>query len=357
MTGRTVFNASAAALVVAAAAGIGYYAGGGPKERARNAAREVVDERLAPLDGIEARLARLEEAIASLQAAPAAGSTAAGTEQEEGERAAVVAAGLSTLEQRVKGLEEDPVRRGFSYLSSENAELRREGINMLARVARFDPEARAAVRGLLHDPSARVREQAAQVLRDLADKESVPEMKALLADQDPRTRRRAIQALGAIDARDAAREIGRSLVSDADDQVREAAAIALRKAKSPESEQFLVEALKDRNAAVRGEAIAALGELGATAAAPQLRALYEQDSGGNRVQLVLALKNLGDGAPMEQELGRLSNLALSDADERVRRQAIRELAVLARDASRNIFNQAMADPSPAVRREAEQALR
>ncbi|HAK95514.1 MAG TPA: hypothetical protein DCM87_11030 [Planctomycetes bacterium] len=60
---------------------------------------------------------------------------------------------------------------------------------------------------------------------------------------------------------------------------------------------------------------------------------------------------------MEREVGRRSELARSDADERVRRQAIRDLAVMARDVSRNVFTQALADPSPAVRREAEQALR
>jgi hypothetical protein len=360
MTGKKILIASVAALAVAAVLGIAYHAGSTLRGNARESVRDVVDSRLKALDGIEARLARLEEAVAAFGAAPPAVAPAPGTEAEAAEANggwAAVTASLSTLERRVKGLEEDPVRRGFSYLSSENAEMRREGINILERVARFDPEARAAIRHLLHDPSPRVREQAAQILRNLGDKESAPEMKALLADQDARTRRRAIQALGAAEARDAARDIGRSLVSDADDQVREAAAGALRQLKSQEAEDFLIEALKDRNIAVRAEAIAGLGEIGATAAAPTLRAMYEQDPGANRLRLVLALKSLGDGAPLEREVGRLSDLALSGADERVRGQAIRELAVLARDASQNIFTQALADPSPAVRREAERALR
>jgi HEAT repeat protein len=47
----------------------------------------------------------------------------------------------------------------------------------------------------------------------------------------------------------------------------------------------------------------------------------------------------------------------SDADDRVRQQAIRELATLAPDSSQEIFSQALEDPSPRVRQEAERALR
>src|SRR5206468_6809390 len=91
-------------------------------------------------------------------------------------RLAALESALSTLELRVKGLEEDPIRRGESFLESENAELRREGINTLRGVARSDPRTRAALRNLLHDPSSRVREQAAQVLGRLKDRESAPDM-------------------------------------------------------------------------------------------------------------------------------------------------------------------------------------
>ena len=58
--------------------------------------------------------------------------------------------------------------------------MRREGVNILRRVARFDPEARAAIRERLSDPSPRVREQAAQKLRDLKDKESAPKVMAAM---------------------------------------------------------------------------------------------------------------------------------------------------------------------------------
>jgi HEAT repeat protein len=359
MSGKVVLSALAGALMVAAVMGIAYHLGHRPDGGAREAVREVVGDRLASLDGIEARLNRLEEEFASFRKASAASAgdgAAEPTADADGSRAAVEAS-LSTLQERVKGLEADPLRRAYAFLASENPELRRQGINTLDRVARFDPEARAAIRELLKDPSARVREQAAQKLMDLRDKESAPEMKALLADTDARTRRRAVQALGAMEARDAARDIGRTLVSDTDDQVRQTAADVLGRLRSRDAEESLVEALKDKNEMVRGEAIASLGEIGATSAAPQLRALYDQDPGEHRVRLALALKGIGDEAPFRQEVGRLSDLALSSTEERTRLQAIRDLAVLARDSSQEVFSQALKDPSPTVRREAERALK
>jgi HEAT repeat protein len=359
MGGKVVFSACLGALMVAALMAIAYHVGRGPGGGARDAVREAVGDRPASLDGIDARLKRLEEEVASLRSAPPAGAVDKAGEpaaDADGNRAALEN-NLSTLQERVKGLEEDPLRRAYAFIASENPELRRQGINTLDRVARFDPEARAAIRELLKDPSPRVREQAAQKLMDLRDKESAPEIKALLADTDARTRRRAVQALGAMEARDAARDIGRNLVTDTDDQVRLTAADVLGRLRTREAEESLVEALKDKNEAVRGEAIASLGEIGATSAAPQLKALYDQDPGEHRVRLALTLKSLGDEAPIRQEVGRLSDLALSSGEERVRLQAIRDLAVLARDSSQEVFSQALKDPSPTVRREAERALK
>jgi len=287
-----------------------------------------------PSGGVEARLARLEAEVAKRRDASPA-------EEEEGaktapapDRIGAVEATLSALQLRVKGLEEDPVARGYSFLESENAEMRREGINALARAARLDPDIRAAIRGLLRDPSARVREQAAQVLGRLGDKESAPQMRALLADADARIRRRAVGALGASGERDAAREIGGLLVSDADDRVRLAAADAIGRLKAPEAAEFLVEALKDRSEDVRGEAIASLGEIGAVGSAPHLMALYEGDPGRHGVRIAIALKALGDPAPIGKEIARLSAVVDSDAEPQARQQAQRDLDVLRRAAAR-----------------------
>ncbi len=359
MTGKNVFMASITALLIVILIVMAYKLDGRWTGNTPEAVREVIEERLESLNGIEKRLARLEKEVFSLHGAPSAGDLEEMGEQatDTENRIAGIESSVSTLQERLKGLEEDPLNRGYSFLGSENAELRREGVNLLTRVARFDPEARAAIRALLRDPSSRVREQAAQKLRDLKDKESKPDMLAMLADPYSRARRRAVQALGAMEARDAAREIGRTLISDGDDRVREEAAEVLRRMKSTEAEEFFIEALKDRNEAVRGQAIAALGEINASSAAPQLRAIYDQDPGTHRLRLAGALKSLGDEVPFQKEAIRLTELIKSDPDEHIRRQAIRDLASLARDSSQEIFSRALEDPSPLVRREAERALR
>lgn len=332
MAGKSLFSASLAVLVVVGLVAVAYQSGKGQLARGLNGnapetIRAMVGERLASLDGIEERLKRLE----ALRGADAATK---GTAPLDLDRWDALESSLSALQLRVKGLEEDPMRRGEAFLESENAEMRREGINTLRRVAKYDPKIRAAIRELLHDPSNRVREQAAQILKNLKDKESAPEMKALLADPDARTRRRAVEALGVMDARDATAEIGRNLLSDADDGVRVAAADALGKLKAQEANEVLTEALKDRNETVRGEAIASLGEIGATAAVPQLRAIYYQDPGNHRVRLVLALKSLGDDAPLQKEVGRLSEILKSETDQRIRQQAQRELAILTKNTAK-----------------------
>jgi len=358
MVKRNALVACAAALLLLVLLAFAYLLGRGWNGGVPEHGLTTADGRSASLDGMEERLGRIEREIAALRGvrSPGAPGETGDVAPDAETRLAAIQSSLSTLQQRVEGLEQEPLERGYSYLESENAELRREGIDILARVGRFDPKARAAIRRLLGDPSPRVREQASQRLGNLRDKESAAEMKALLEDPDPATRRRAVQGLAAMDARDAIREIGRTLASDADDRVRETAAGVLRRWKSPEAEESFTKALKDRSEAVRAEAIAALGEIGAASAAPSLREIYDQDPGPHRMRLVLALKSLGDEVPLQKEVGRLTELVKTHADERVRQQAVRELAALARDASQEIFSQAAQDPSPRVRLEAEKAL-
>ena len=49
-------------------------------------------------------------------------------------------------------------------------------------------------------------------------------------------------------------------------------------------------------------------------------------------------------------------VALSGADEKARADAIKVLRKYARESHRDVFTQALNDPSPGVRREAEKAL-
>jgi hypothetical protein len=330
---------------------------------------EAFDQRLASLEKLAARFESVEEEVRKLGASPAAPTGRSGAEGPEAatasegatrtpeDRLASLETEMGELAERLEGLADDPISRGYSFLGSEFPDLRREGIGLLKPLARSDPEARAAIRKLLRDPNPRVREKAADTLKDVRDRESLTDILPLLTDADARTRRRAVQAMGTLGAKDAVQAVAQHLASDQDDGVRLAAARSLRALKGAEAAEVLVKALRDPNEAVRGEAVAALGEVGAKSAAPQLRAFYDQDPGRYRVRLAVALKALGDEAPFQSEVQRLSEMARSDPDERVRRQALVDLAGFARQPARPVFTQALEDPSPLVRREAERALR
>jgi serine/threonine-protein kinase len=269
---------------------------------------------------------------------------------------ALIDARVTSLEERIEGLEKDPIRRGYAFLSSENAALRREAIRTLVRIAKIDPEAKAAIRRALADSSPIVRREALEALGDIRDRETVPQMMELLADEDAAVRRRAIRSLGQCNAAEAGLAVAQQL-ADADDRVREAAADILGRLKSAESGEQLLQALRDPNEVVRGEAIASLGEAGVKAAVPALLKMYEEGGGRNRMRIVFALQKLGDETAYRQEVDRLSRTALGDPDERARSQAIRELASFAQTEARAIARQVVEDPSALVRREAERVLR
>jgi HEAT repeat protein len=265
---------------------------------------------------------------------------------------------LDRIEVRLNGLEEDPLRRGYAFLVSESEELRKDGIRSLRRVGRFDPEARAAIRQLLGDPSVGVRLEALDALADLKDKESVPGMLALLSDEDAGVRRRVLEALAECEAREAVPSIARQLALDGDDKVREEAADILGRMRDPSASESLVAALKDPNERVRGEAIASLGEIGDRTAQPFLREIYEANPGEHRRRLVFALKSLGDGEPLRREVAGITQTLLQSEKEDSRREALWLLAKFAGESSRSAIQQAAeADPSPGIRRDAGRILK
>ncbi len=269
----------------------------------------------------EARIAELETRVASLSShapsraseAPvelAAESPSAGRDSEEdtkaaepapetvqpstayGETVAELAARVAALEAVVRALQKDPLGRGFEYLASQNPALRREGIKLLDKIAREDPDAREAIAGLLEDP-------------------------------DPKVRSRAIETLAGMKALGVP-ELARWL-EDPDRNVREEALRALRDSRDP------------------------------GAAAP-LRAFYEQHQGKEGLEAALALKQLGDGQPLEREIARLLQVAAKGEVESERLDALELLAKHARDTAQNVLMQALDDPSPRVREKAQRLL-
>jgi HEAT repeat protein len=331
----------------------------------REAAEAALRERLSLL---EARSGR-ERAVA--RQAARSGATegaerpeAPGGEPDDeagGEEGAGALAALEQqvrdLTQRVEALERDPVSRGYAYLGSESAALRREGVRQLRRLARSDPAALAAIREMLRDADPAVRREAVEALGDLEDKESRAAIATLLGDADAEVRRRAVMGLADIGGGESAASIAGAL-ADPSERVREEAADALGELRSPEARDALLKALGDASEDVRGEAIASLGEIGAREAAAQLRGMYENDPGGAHLtRLVLALRNLGDEEPFARELDRYSRAALGSQEAEARRLAIRALASFAGREAKDVFTRALEDSSSLVRREAERALR
>lgn len=362
-----------------------------PRPERKDSGTRVV-ELARRLDQLEGRLA---DALAHLEGSSSLSASGEGAEgAEKAEEATTDALGeiarlgfqISDLSRRIEALEEDPINRGYIYATSESAVLRREGINALKQFAGSDPAAREAIRNLLYDPNERVRREAADALGDLGDRESAGLMAELLSDpdagvrreaidtfadwgyreasplvarmlNDPQAdvRREAIRALSTLNASEAGNEIAR-LLSDPSDGVREEAADVLGELKARESTTALLQALNDGNEEVRGEAIASLGEVGAVEAIPYLKDMYQRDPGRHRLRLITAMRALGDEAPFQQEVQRLSGAALSSESPEARRGAIRTLSGFARREAREVFTQALEDPNDSVRREAQRAL-
>jgi len=263
---------------------------------------------------------------------------------------------INDLDYRIRALEEDPINRGYTFLNSENPELRRRGIQSLFRLARLDPAAREAIRGMLDDDDPRVREEAADAVGRLGDKEAVPMLVQLLNDPEAGVRKEAVQNLSRLGAKEAADAVAK-LLSDPSDRVREEAADVLGRLRASQAAPLLLEALKDKNEKVRGEAIASLGEINAREALPLLRQIYDTDPGPHKYRLIRALQSLGDTGPLNQEVKRLSEVALNAENVRDRAKAIQMLSWLAPKEARPVFQKALEDSNGWVRKEAERALR
>jgi HEAT repeat protein len=341
---RTFFVAAtiaAAALAAAGLAALRMDRGGARSEPAGRPELEARLERLAA--EVEARLARLEDRLPGAWGAPPApgepfpeeaGEAEGGAPTPREELAARLArleARLQVLEARLKGLEEDPVERGFTYASSTSPELRRRGVKALERVARSDPQALEAIRRLLADPEPRVRQEAVESIADLADG---------LSPGDPRLE-------------EAARSLAERL-SDEDPRVRRAAADLLGDLRSPQAALALIASLEDPDREVRRRVIDSLADLEDPAAVPALRALHER--GERSLELALALKRLGDPVPFRSEAERLAQTFSTSQDEGERRKALKVLARQGGEEFRALFTRALSDPSPAVRKEAGEAL-
>ena len=120
-----------------------------------------------------------------------------------------------------------------------------------------------------------------QSIEDLGDEDAakaLPKLLGALADDDPRIRSAAAEALGEVGDVSAVEPLGKMLASDADSDVRESAAEALGEIGSPAAVPALRAALKDGDEDVREAVVDALGEIGGPDAERVLRqALSDPD--------------------------------------------------------------------------------
>jgi HEAT repeat protein len=338
--------------------------------RERDAAlTRTITELRERLEWLESRSERRDARSAVSEETERSVSIEEGTESEsEGEplalRVDALESELRSIETQIRALSEDPVSRGFEYVASPNGELRRRGIEMLRRLGRSDPQALAAIRNLLDDPDTRVREEALEALAEAGDRESIPSILGLLGDAEAGVRNRAIESLSELledaDASDpqvqaAAVAIAERL-SDPESNVRRQAADALGDFPGQTTVSALIRSLDDAHEEVREHAIDSLAGLEASSAVPRLREMYDRGAGGLGVDLAVALRRLGDPAPFDVEVARLSQIAISSADERERRGAVRTLGRFEARELRGVLERALQDPSQGVRREAEEAL-
>ncbi len=129
----------------------------------------------------------------------------------------------------------------------------------LSRILRLEDQR------VLRDPLAPPRPTGAAALADAGPAPPVADLTALVADADPRVRRRAALAIGRVGVAAGVRPLLAALAGDREPEVRQMAAFALGLLRDPAAAPGLREALGDPEPIVQGRAAEALGALGDTA--------------------------------------------------------------------------------------------
>ncbi|MFH0965164.1 MAG: HEAT repeat domain-containing protein [Planctomycetota bacterium] len=182
------------------------------------------------------------------------------------------------------------------------------------------------------------------------------ELEGLIADPDAEVRLSAVRALGEIGAGAARGKIGTALRTDSDARVRAAAAEALGKSADKQAIASLLQALRDGDSGVRDRAVDALVALSASEAAPAMvDMLGKEDCRENRETLARALGELGDPSAA-QELGKLLVGGERDENVRVRWVAADSLGKLKDPGSARVLEAALGDSDGRVREAALIAL-
>ncbi|UCG44205.1 MAG: HEAT repeat domain-containing protein [candidate division WOR-3 bacterium] len=146
------------------------------------------------------------------------------------------------------------------------------------------------------DPEKRAG--AARFLGEKKDKESVPRLVRMLADEDVTVRMELVRALGNIGASEAARPLVEMYSREEDEGVSRAASRAMVKIGSP-SVQPLVEVLGSRRPEVRAGAARTLGKIGSQRAVDPLIRLIDDRDPDVRRAAIHSLRSIGGSRALD----------------------------------------------------------
>jgi HEAT repeat protein len=311
---------------------------------------------------VQARLSRLEERLSNLDARNARPIFLVDPSQPSdriavSEAVAALSKELADLRMRLDG---DRGRSPHELAASDDPGTRRRSIRQLRDLARTDPEARRLLSKLLGDPDPRVRREVVDALAELRDPAALGEIASLLGDRDPRLRGHVAKRVGDLAVR--SKEPGERakavqmldpLLADENTRVRREAVDSLRKVGGPEVVSALTRALGDKSFEVQELAIEGLERAGDRQAIAALRQTYGDGAGPNALEAAVALNRLGDPSAFQKEAERLRMVLQQPGASDERREALQLLVEHNPQEARALIDRALRDPSEAMRREAQ----
>jgi HEAT repeat protein len=237
-----------------------------------------------------------------------------------------------------------PERVLVDWLSSEHSKARFLGVVALPRTGPSAP-----LRGLLRDPCARIRSQAAQSAGCMGDTH-VDRLLQLLEDHNGIVRAAAARLLGAIGSHRAINALHDAL-TDPYPPVQQGAVYALQRIADQRSVQPLIAALDDESKGVRVVAATALGELGHTSAVKPLIRLLDDRHSYVRTRAADALGLLGDRRALDPLLA-----CIGDRHDQATRSVVRAIERLADETTVDVLRKHLTHDAWEARRSAAELL-
>jgi HEAT repeat protein/MFS-type transporter involved in bile tolerance (Atg22 family) len=157
-----------------------------------------------------------------------------------------------------------------------------------------DPDATASLVAFVRDRPELVEEETLDALGDLQASDAVPVVARMMHDPRAYLRRQAARTLGRIGSPDAVGPLCRAATEEGDPDLRRAAVQALRLLDSPEADSVIGSALLDSHQSVRTAAAEAVGELQRRHLAPALRECLTVHGLENAAEVAYALGCVGE---------------------------------------------------------------